>query len=181
MFLFLYLTTKRDMDRIPSIDDGYRVVLADTTHDDRTSQHKTIGQTRGNVRKFRSFLFPAKYHDQTITTAQDLVRNLKPQARVIPFSDKNTSQLVYDRAFFATIECGEQFVDFWDQIVAANPKDADSIMTRLFRAISQTALKIEYMHKKYGNQNSDLYNFFESYWHHDSNQDNHYQKFLKKL
>ena len=90
--------------RKPEIDDGYWVVFANTTEDDRKDKPKNDKERNRNMIKFRTFLFPAKYYDQTTKTANELVQELKPNASVIPFIDKNLSPLVYDTSFFNEIK-----------------------------------------------------------------------------
>lgn len=164
----------------PDIDDGYWLVFADTTQDDRNDKHKKPSEKNWNIRKFRSFLFPAKHYDQTIITANELVWALKPQATVIPFTNKNISPLVYDRAFFNDIECGDAFIAIWDSIVKQNPAYADKILIKLLRAISQTSLKIEYLSKS-ELVNQSLEDFFDIMRNHENHEKNYYKKFIKKL
>lgn len=73
------------------------------------------------------------------------------------------------------------FIDLWHAIARENPKYADDIMTTLFHAISQTALKIAFLHKKSPTENDDLVEFFESAWHYGTQGDNYHTNFLKKL
>jgi len=54
-------------------------------------------------------------------------------------------------------------------------------MIKIFRAISQTALKMEYLHKRDANRDTALESFFEDMWHHEDNEKNYYKKFTKKL
>lgn len=73
------------MDNITSIDDGYRVVFANTTKDDWVDQATSNEERKGkgNIKKIRSFVFPAKYYDQTIKTAEELVKEIKPHASIV--------------------------------------------------------------------------------------------------
>jgi len=88
----------------PEIDDGYWVVFANTTEDDRKDNPKSDKARNRNMIKFRTFLFPAKYYDETTKTAKELVQELKPNAVVIPFINKNSNPLVYDTSFFNDIK-----------------------------------------------------------------------------
>lgn len=142
------------------VDDGYWVVFADTTKDDRIKRNKGIEET-WYMKKFRSFIFPAKYHDEAVKTAEELLSELnKPNAKIIHFIDKNKKPFVYDRVFFERVECGDEFMDLWDTIVRDNPSIAHKVMTKLFRAISQTALKIECLSKTKLKKDDNINVFF---------------------
>jgi len=172
------------MNHNTNIDDWYWVVFADTTTDDWTKKNKNIKET-GHMKKFRSFIFPAKYYDQRVKTAEELLHDLKPNAKIIPFIDKQQRAFVYDRSFFADIECGDEFMELWDTIVKENPSIANEVMIKLFRAISQTALKIEYLSRKEWDQHNNIDEFFDEIfddiWYGDSDIVWYSDKLLKKL
>jgi hypothetical protein len=151
----------------PDIEDGYRVFFANTTEDDWLQKWKKIQETNWQLKKFRACVFPWKYVDQKIKTAKDLLSEInKPNAEIIELED-GTEPFVYDKSFFERIKWWEEFLVVWDTIVKENPKVADDFMTKLFRAISQTALKVSYaskLHKPLYNE-TDLEQFFSIIWH----------------
>lgn len=169
------------MDKLPSIDDGYWVVFADTTVDDRTNKQKWPQETKGQLKKIRSFIFPAKYYDEKVKTAKELLQDLKPNGKVIPFINEGQAPFIYDRSFFSHMNHWEAFLNLWETIVKENAMFADRIMTRLFRAISQTALKIEYVSTEKLENNTSLEDFFQTAWNGDTENEWHYYKFLRKL